>query len=287
MLKKQFHPIPLSYWRIFGFEVLMFAITLVLGILAGWKLKLLITTKTISLSPVSIWQLFFSFIVGTVTLLLVTYFLRFQRPKKIFFKLILWSAIIFGNLFFWSLWLPDAVSLFLLVVLIWALKKQPFVWVFNLAMIVALAGVASGLGIQLAPIWVCCMMLVFAIYDFVAVYITGHMVKMAQAMIEQKAVVGLVIPKTVQEFTSPIAEIKTEGKFMILGGGDVVFPLILVVSCLSINLWSSLVVAGFSLLGLLFIFLIFATQKIRRPLPALPPIALMSILGYFLTTLLW
>ncbi|MCX6791008.1 MAG: presenilin family intramembrane aspartyl protease [Candidatus Gribaldobacteria bacterium] len=287
MIKKQTNPIPLNYWKIFGFEALMFAVTLALGILAGGRLKFLVASKTISLSPISIWQLFFSFILGTLALLFVVYFFKFKKPKKIFFKLILWGTVIFGNLFFWSLWLPDIFTLLLLVFLIWALKKQPFVWVFNLAIMLACAGVASALGIQLAPIWVCVMMLIFAVYDFVAVYITKHMVKMAKEMIDQEAVMGFVIPKTAHEFTSPITEIKTEGKFMVLGGGDVVFPLILVVACLSVNLWTSLIVAGASLVGLLFIFLIFATQKTRRPLPALPPIALASVLGYLLTTLWW
>jgi presenilin-like A22 family membrane protease len=280
-------PILPNPWRVFVFEALMFSFTLALGILAGWRLKQLVQFHAMSLTPVSIWQLFFSFIVATLALLLVVYFLKFQKPKRIFFKIILWGTVILGNLFFWSLWLPDGFILLLTAILIWALIKKPFIWVYNLAIIFAMAGVASGLGIQLAPILVCLMMLVFSIYDFVAVHLTGHMVKMAKEMVNQQAVIGFVIPKTAQEFKSPIKEIQQEGRFMILGGGDVVFPLLLAISCLSINIWSSVLVAVFSLVGLLAVFLIFINQKGRRPLPALPPIALISIVGYFITTFLW
>ncbi|MDD5146238.1 MAG: presenilin family intramembrane aspartyl protease [Candidatus Pacebacteria bacterium] len=274
-------------WIVFTFEALMFSLTLALGILAGWRLRQLVQSNTIGLTPVSVWQLFFSFVVATLALLLVAYFLKFQRPKRIFFKIILWGTVILGNLFFWSLWLSDGLILVLTAILVWALIKKPFIWVYNLAIIFAAAGVASSLGIQLTPLLVCLMMLVFSIYDFVAVHLTGHMIKMAKEMVNQQVVIGLVIPKTIQEFKSPIKEIQQEGKFMILGGGDVVFPLLLAISCLSINIWSSVLVAAFSLVGLLAVFLIFINQKERRPLPALPPIALVSIVGYFITTLLW
>ena len=44
-------------------------------------------------------------------------------------------------------------------------------------------------------------------------------------------------------------------------------------------------VAFFSLLGLLASFWIFFQQKERRAIPALPPIALFSILGYLISRL--
>ena len=39
----------------------------------------------------------------------------------------------------------------------------------------------------------------------------------------------------------------------------------------------------FSLIGLFLSFYIFASQKVRQPIPALPPIALFSIIGYIIT----
>ena len=49
------------------------------------------------------------------------------------------------------------------------------------------------------------------------------------------------------------------------------------------SIFASLIVAFFALTGLFFSFLIFINQRIRAPIPALPPIALFSVLGYLLT----
>jgi presenilin-like A22 family membrane protease len=46
---------------------------------------------------------------------------------------------------------------------------------------------------------------------------------------------------------------------------------------------SSLIVAFFSLIGLFVGFYILTKQKIRQPIPALPPIALFSIIGFLIT----
>ena len=80
--------------------------------------------------------------------------------------------------------------------------------------------------------------------------------------------------------------IKAGGEYLILGGGDIVFPLLLCASLIPRGVVPSLVVAIFSLIGLLLSYLIFTSQRIRRPIPALPPIALLSILGFFITLLL-
>lgn len=275
-------------WRFFLWEAALFALTLLLGILAGVRFKQLLNIRGLALTSISIWQFFLSFAAGTLVLLAFVYFFRFKRAKKAFFKIILWGTLVLGNLFFWSLWIPnDWLILLLIAILIFLLVKKPIVAVHNAALILAMAGVGAGLGVQLDPLLVCFMMLIFALYDFVAVYITKHMIRLAQEMVNQQAIVGLVIPRTTQEFKKPISAIKEEGRFMILGGGDVMFPLLLCVACLRIGWPSTVLVSFFSLLGLLVVFLIFIAQKTRRPLPALPPIALLAVSGYFLSQLLW
>ena len=73
---------------------------------------------------------------------------------------------------------------------------------------------------------------------------------------------------------------------MILGSGDIALPLILIISVARASFWQAIVVAGFSLLGLLVTHLIFVNQKVRRPMAALPPIAALSIIGYLLASLI-
>jgi presenilin-like A22 family membrane protease len=113
------------------------------------------------------------------------------------------------------------------------------------------------------------------------------MVKMAKDMIEAGTILGLVFPFEPVGFLKSTNEVKPgEGKFLILGGGDVAFPLIFSVSLIKIGIWKSFLVAFFSLLGLFANFLLFIFQKERKAIPALPLISLFSIIGYLIISIL-
>ena len=49
---------------------------------------------------------------------------------------------------------------------------------------------------------------------------------MAKEMIESRAILALVIPPNIFGFRDSLEKIEPGGKFLILGGGDVVFPII-------------------------------------------------------------
>jgi len=57
-------------------------------------------------------------------------------------------------------------------------------------------------------------------------------------------------------------------------------------SLVSQGILSSLIVATFSLIGLFAGFYFFISQKVRQPIPALPPIAVFSIIGFLITRLI-
>ena len=118
-------------------------------------------------------------------------------------------------------------------------------------------------------------------YDFIAVYKTKHMVAMAKEMIEKKVVLGFIIPKEIRYFKDNLDKVKSGGNFIILGGGDVVFPALLAVSIIPQSFLKSLVVVLFSLIGAFLSYWIFTREK--EPIPALPPIAFVSIAGYLIT----
>jgi presenilin-like A22 family membrane protease len=109
---------------------------------------------------------------------------------------------------------------------------------------------------------------------------------MAEVMVKSRAIFGFVIPSSLKEFGSRINTVRPGDHFMILGSGDVIFPLLMSVSLIPISILSSLIVLLFSLLGLFATHLIFVNQKIRRPMAALPPIAAITILGYFIAKLI-
>ncbi|MBZ9572667.1 hypothetical protein KJA17_00515 [Patescibacteria group bacterium] len=273
-------------WRVFGFEVVLFSLSLGLGILAGLRLHEIFKIQKVPPPSISLSQFLFYFLFATIFLLLIIYFFKFKRGKGIFFKGIFLLAIGFGNFFFFGLWLPDVFLFILVVLLIVLLLRRPSLMLHNFALIFAIAGVGAGLGLSFTPEMVILLLLIFSIYDFIAVYKTKHMIKMAKEMIAHGAILGIVVPQTISDFQSQLKEVRVGGKFLVLGAGDIVFPLILVVSLIPQGIFNSLIVASFALLGLFAGFLIFISKKIRTPMPALPPIALFSIIGYLLTRII-
>lgn len=271
--------------KIFLFQIILFSLSLVLGIFSAKRLKELFPFQKIP-EPISIWQFLIWFFLATFFLLFLIYFFKSKKEKKFFFKILFLVVVTLGNLFFFSLWFGSIFSLFLtsLLVFLW-LKKSSIFW-HNLFLILAIAAIGARLGISLKPESVIFLLIFFSIYDYIAVYKTGHMIKMAKEMISQKSILGLVIPQNISDFQTSLKKIKPGGKFLILGAGDIVFPLIFCSSLMIESFFHSLIVGTFSLLGMLFSFWLFISQKIRAPIPALPPIALFSIIGYLITKLI-
>ncbi len=273
-------------WQTFRFEIFFFSLSLGLGILAGSRLQEIFKIQKIPPPSINFSQFLFYFFLGTLFLLSITYFSKLKKGKGIFFKGIFLLVISFGNFFFFGLWLSDVLTFTLVAVLLIFLLKKPSLMLHNFALIFAIAGVGAGLGLSFTPEMVILLLLIFSIYDFIAVYKTGHMIKMAKEMITHGAILGLIVPQKMADLKTQLKEVKTGGKFLILGAGDIVFPLILVVSLIPQGIAASLIVAVFALFGLLAGFLIFISKKERRPMPALPPIALFSIIGYFITKII-
>ena len=130
------------------------------------------------------------------------------------------------------------------------------------------------------------LLVIFSFYDFIAVYKTKHMVAMAKEMIDKKVILGFIIPKEIKFFKNGLDKVKPGGNFLILGGGDIVFPNLLAVSVVPFGFLKALIIVLFSLIGSLFSYWIFINQKNKEPIPALPPVALFTIIGYFVALLL-
>jgi len=273
-------------WRTFVFEIFLFSLSLALGILASIRLNEIFKSLEITPSRITIWQFIIYFILVTLLLVLVVYFLKFRKGKKIFFKGMFLFTVAFGNLLFFGLWLPGILSFGLVILLIILLLKINSLVIHNLVLIFAIAGVGASLGLRLKPEMVILLLLIFSVYDYIAVYKTKHMVKIAKEMVTQKAILGIVIPQEISELQTRIKKVKPGGRFLVLGAGDIIFPLILSSSLVPQSISNSLIVALFSLIGLFFGFLIFISKKIRQPMPALPPIALFSIIGYLITKII-
>lgn len=269
--------------KTFGWEVLLFSLTFTLGLFTAVEIQKVLKEQKIVLPAISFGDFVFYFLFVTLIILLITYLPRRKRLKRGIYKFLFVFTTIYGALAVLSLLLPDSLALLIIGTLLYFWFKRPMIAVHNLLMLLGMAGIGAMLGLSLDPRVVILFLAVFSIYDFVAVYKTKHMLKMARSMLETGVVMGLVLPQGASGFLQDVRRVKPGENFIILGGGDIIFPLLFSVSMLSRGIPDALIVAFFSLLGLAVSFAFFILPKKREPIPALPPIALFSIIGYIIT----
>ncbi len=212
---------------------------------------------------------------------------------QIFFVLAVFSGL---DLLF-SIFIGEPIAAILAIGLIVFRFLRPTILVHNLVVIGGLAGISGMLGLALSPRDAIFLLIILAIYDVIAVYKTKHMVKMAEIMIKKRVILGIIIPEKISGFKASMVDVEQDkisvsrilkpGKrtrFMILGGGDLALPLLLISSVVSHSVFQAIIILIFALIGLFAMHLIFIKLK-SRPMPALPPLAVFSILGYLASLL--
>ncbi len=285
-----------KHLNIFWKEALLFTLTQVLGIFVAIRLSKVLEELEIKPEPVSIFSFLIYFLI--VTLIILAFLKISKRGSGVLLQIFFVLAIFSGLDILFSTFLLEPWATFLAAGLVMIRFIYPTVLLHNLVVVGGLAGVGGLLGITLFPRDVIILLIILAVYDVIAVYKTKHMVKMAKVMIEKRVILGIIIPekilglkasmRDVEQDKIPVRRILRPGKmgqFMILGGGDLVLPLLLIASVVNQNIWQGIIVLIFALLGLLTMHLIFIKLK-SRPMPALPPLALFSILGYLVSLLI-
>lgn len=256
----------------------LFGLTQLAGIYAAYRfLPELSPVGPGRLSGISFYDLA---VLVIFVLLLIFIVRRFKFISSVFFKFFLTLIVFAGAQTILGLWFSPPISILvavLLLILFWFFNN---VFLQDLVMILTFAGVGGILGISLAPETIVLILVILSFYDIIAVYKTRHMVELADAMIQSRAIFGFVVPSSFKNFGERITQVSPGEQFMILGSGDVVLPLLLSASLVRTSIIQSVIVALFSALGLFLMHLIFTNQKIRRPMAALPPIAMMAIIGY-------
>ncbi len=268
-----------KYWKVFFTESLLFFLTAILSIVGAVKELEILKVHNISVNYISVNSFIIQFAVITLFIFLISKAIQKREYKGALFKAFFILAIFSGGTLILSLWLSDWVSLILMFVLLFLWNKNKSVLIHNLVVVLGIAGTVSISALSLQPLTVVVLLVIFSVYDFIAVYKTKHMVKMAKSMIKSGAVLGIIIPHRFSYLKRKTDNV-SKGWAFVLGGGDIAFPLLLACSLVPFSVFDAFIVAGFALLGLFFSFLIFIFQRKKRAIPALPPIALMSIIGY-------
>ena len=202
--------------------------------------------------------------------------------KAVFFILLGWGVFVALG---FSLPVAAALAIAVIAALLWLF--MPKIWLHNLLLIGAVASVGSVFGVFLAPWTAIVFMLVLSVYDVLAVRF-GYMMWMLKNLSVSDTLPAFIIPRTIPGWNIDVRKTRifdeeSERDFSVLGGGDIGFPLILMVSVFFAHGFTrSLVVGGFSLLGLAAAYWVQHKIFKGRPTPALPPISLLSIIGYLI-----
>jgi presenilin-like A22 family membrane protease len=200
----------------------------------------------------------------------------------------------FAFLFGWAVfiilvfWLPFIPTVIISAAVGIAWFFLPRVWLHNLSMILAMVSVGAVFGRMISPWTAMILLLVLSIYDFLAVRF-GYMIWMAKKLSDSNTLPAFFIPKSITEWknnlkesavTKMVEQDSAERKYSILGGGDIGFPLLLVSSVYFAQGFNKAVlVSGFALLGLIMAYVIQARFLKGKAMPALPPIAVLSLIG--------
>lgn len=272
-------------WKIFLIELFFFAATLILAAFVSVRLSHIFQTVEASTegeefaTPLTFIVYFFA---ATILVYLVSKSERLKNKRILFFKITFFFSVFLGGFLTISAVTYELFALVLIAMLLLAWRKKPVIFLHNILVVLSIAGVGSIIGMQFKPVVIAVFLAIFSVYDFIAVYKTRHMVKMASEMIKTRAIMGIIVPFSFSDLFANL-EKKRKKEFMVLGGGDLAFPSFLVASVvLEVGIFEGFFVTLFSCLGLLGSFLLFDSQKKKKAIPALPPIALGSLIGYLL-----
>ncbi len=228
------------------------------------------------------------FFVAVAVMALVLFLIPLSKLKLVF-------KILFTFMFAWGAFIiavltlpePAAYPIAVAVGLAWFFWAR--VWLHNIVMLVALSSAGSVFGFLFSPWAFLIVMLVIAVYDFLAVRF-GFMVWMVDRLSETVTLPAFIYPRRPRDWLLSLKEVQVhellekpsaDREFSILGGGDIGFPLMLAASVFfAYDLPEALVVGAFALAGLLSAFLIQSVWLKGKPMPALPPIAILSLIGY-------
>ena len=206
------------------------------------------------------------------------------------------------------------VGIGLAILLMTALIIRPEWYIVNTVGVLVGAGVIVMLGVTFVPTLIVIFMVLAAIYDAWAVYRSKHMLDLADTMIGLNLPILLVAPQesgysmldekdtirpvenqqntnfapTPSESPKKVVKRKKPKEAMFMGLGDVIFPGMLVISCVNYISDSGLAVGISALIGGLIGYLVLMTYVASgRPQAGLPLLNGGAILGYIIGGLIF
>ncbi|MBN1693455.1 MAG: hypothetical protein JW845_07885 [Dehalococcoidales bacterium] len=273
-------------------SALVMCLSLALSLFVAVHEKRFTEEQQITSPDVSLWPIVVYFF-GVVVVMSVILFLIPLDKLRLFFR------ILFALMFAWGVFIvsyffmPDPVAYALagIAALLWLFWAR--IWLHDLLLLVALAAAGAIFGFIFSPWTFMIFMLIIAAYDVLAVRF-GLMVWMADKLSGTASLPAFIFPRKTKDLALNIkavqvGELKKEAaekrEHTVLGGGDIGFPLMLANSVyFAYNMWSAVLVGAFAVVGLMGAFIIQKTWLKGKPMPALPPIAAASLIGFLIAS---
>jgi len=259
-------------------EIIIFGLVQILGLWTAWRLMGYAAFVEIKVAT-TLWEFVISFVVATILLIIS---LRFIKGGS-FFKGVFALIIFLGSQTIFAVFLPTIFSVALAALLVVLRFIMPRVWLHNLAVVLGVAGIGAGFGLSLPVSAILIILFLISIYDYIAVYKTSQMVMMFKELVGRGVIMALIFPLKWRGWAVNLSKVAPGNEFMFLGTGDLILPLILAVSAISYGLESAVFTICGSLVGLVVLHVLFTTQPKKTPMPALPPLAFFSVLGFLLS----
>ena len=269
-------------WRLFLNETALFLAIQFLGLYVGYWIfthQIIIPAETTG----SVITFLVSFSVATVGLIFLLKFFR----TRIFFKFLLAFLIFVGSETVFTVFIPEEAAILLAFELVILRFYWPNVFSQNLALIFAVAGISATLGLFFSIEAVLIILAVLSVYDVIAVYRTKHMIALFKGLLEKGVPFSIIVPDSVSDVSVSVKDAQPgTGRFLLLGTGDVAFPIIFAVAALKFGIMSSLSVIAGAFIGLLSIHFLLMQKKVGA-IPALPPIVFFSLIGFIISLFLF
>lgn len=219
--------------------------------------------------------LLFLVLFAAATVFLLLLFKMYQG--RLLYRLIFSLVAFLGLLKLFETVFPPEFSALGAAIFLIGLFIIPTVWTHDVIIILASAGVGPVLALNFSEQAAVFLLLFFSLYDIIAVVFTQHMMTLAHAMIRHQATFALFVPERRKGFGANIAAVRPGAGFLIVGGGDLVLPMVYLSVIARDSMATAVVGACGALAGqfLNHLFLITA----RKPIPALPLISAGMLLG--------
>ncbi|MBS3096633.1 hypothetical protein J4480_04295 [Candidatus Woesearchaeota archaeon] len=227
-----------------------------------------------------------SIFIGTILVLLLV---KFNKPLiwKIWFFATVWLTLAIAFAAFINNIIAAVLALALSILKLY----KPHIIIQNISEVFIYGGLAA-IFVPIINLFAASMLLiVISIYDFIAVYKTGHMIQMAKFQSKSKVFAGLVIPYEKVKIPTEGKSLKTsaqgkKSKVAVLGGGDIGFTLIFAGVVMKDLMLKETILAGFLKTSVIPVFVSIALLILlikgqeNKFYPAMPVLSLGCLLGY-------